>query len=119
MRIKASSTSLYKYPRSNYCIYGALILALKYLIFMGQLIKEVVLENLLDLVELVLQLGIVNGVNIEDNAKRICDLLRPLAHVKSLGLTTKTTKAIKATFVNFFLGKIFNNNNNNIVAIEL
>ena len=85
---------------------------------MGQLIEDVVLENLPDLVELVLQLGIVNGVNIEDNAKRICDLLRPLAHVKSLGLTTKITKAIKATFVNFFLGKIFNNNNN-IVAIEL
>nr|POF27508.1 putative ribonuclease h protein [Quercus suber] len=87
-----TSTSLYKYPRSNYCIYGAFILALKYLIFMGQLIEDVLLENLLDLVELVIQLGIANGVNIEDNIKRIWDLLRPLTYVKSLGLTTKTTK---------------------------
>ena len=72
-------------------------LALEYLIFKGHLIEDVVLENLSDLVALVLQVEIVNGVSIEDVAKRVWDLIRPLTHVKSLSLSTKTTEVIKAT----------------------
>ena len=58
--------------------------------------KYVVLENLPDLVELVLAVQIVDGVSIEDYAKRVRDLIRPFAHIKSLGLFTETTKVIKA-----------------------
>ena len=64
--------------------------------FEGHLGKYVVLENLPDLVELVLEVRIVDGVSIEDYAKRVRDLIRPFAHIKSLGLFTETTKVIKA-----------------------
>ena len=71
--------------------------ALEYLIFKGHLVEDVVLENLSHLVALVLQVEIVNGVSTEDDAKRVWDSIRPLAHVKSLSLSTKTTEVIKAT----------------------
>ena len=58
--------------------------------------KYVVLENLPYLVELVLAVQKVDGVSIEDYAKRVRDLIRPFAHIKSLGLFTETTKVIKA-----------------------
>nr|POF21634.1 putative fbd-associated f-box protein [Quercus suber] len=72
--------------------------ALKYLIFKGHLIEDVVLENLSHLVALVLQVEIVKGVSIEDDAKRVWDLIRPLAHVKSLSLSTKTTEILCHAF---------------------
>lgn len=71
--------------------------ALEYLIFKGHLVEDVVLENLSHLVALVLQVEIVNGVSTEDDAKRVWDSIQPLAHVKSLSLSTKTTEVIKAT----------------------
>ena len=64
--------------------------------FEGHLGKYVVLENLPNLVELVLAVQMVDGVSIEDYAKRVRDLIRPFAHIKSLGLFTETTKVIKA-----------------------
>lgn len=66
--------------------------------------KYVVLENLPDLVELVLAVQIVDGVSIEDYAKRVRDLIRLFAHINSLGLFTETTKVIEA-MLRFSWGK--------------
>ncbi|XP_023891395.1 putative FBD-associated F-box protein At3g50710 [Quercus suber] len=49
--------------------------ALKYLIFKGHLIEDVVLENLSHLVALVLQVEIVNGVSIEDDERGCLQIL--------------------------------------------
>lgn len=41
--------------------------------------------------ELVLAVRIVDGLSIEDYAKRLRDLIRPFVHIKSLGMFTETT----------------------------